>query len=475
MLRQVTEMSDILIVDDERDIRELISDILEDEGYATRLAGNSDQAMKEVESAQPALLILDIWLKDSNMDGIDILKAVKRDYPDVPVVIISGHGNIEIAVAAIKQGAYDFIEKPFNIDQLLVVIRRAMETSRLRRENQELRRQESKPGEMIGESAAFRAMIGQLDKVTKSNGRVMLSGPAGVGKEAAARYIHAHSNRANAPFVSVNFAGVEPDRVEEMLFGRESGERGVEPGLLEQANGGVVYLDEVADMPEGAQTRILRVLVNQQFQRVGGSDTVQVDLRVISSTNRNLEAEIEAGRFRQELFHRLNVVPIAVPSLEDRREDIPLLAGYFLEMLHAEQGLPLRKMSAKAEALMQTMSWPGNVRQLKNLVERVLILGDGSGPIESRELPGESGGQVEADRVVLSGALATLPLREAREAFEREYLLTQINRFGGNISRTANFVGMERSALHRKLKSLGVVTSSKAGARVARVEASEEE
>jgi two-component system nitrogen regulation response regulator NtrX len=468
-------MSDILIVDDERDIRELISDILEDEGYATRLAGNSDQAMKEVESAQPALLILDIWLKDSNMDGIDILKAVKRDYPDVPVVIISGHGNIEIAVAAIKQGAYDFIEKPFNIDQLLVVIRRAMETSRLRRENQELRRQESKPGEMIGESAAFRAMIGQLDKVTKSNGRVMLSGPAGVGKEAAARYIHAHSNRANAPFVSVNFAGVEPDRVEEMLFGRESSERGVEPGLLEQANGGVVYLDEVADMPEGAQTRILRVLVDQQFQRVGGSDKVRVDLRVISSTNRNLEAEIEAGRFRQELFHRLNVVPIAVPSLEDRREDIPLLAGYFLEMLHAEQGLPLRKMSAEAEALMQTMSWPGNVRQLKNLVERVLILGDGSGPIESRELPGESGEQVESDRVVLSGALATLPLREAREAFEREYLLTQINRFGGNISRTANFVGMERSALHRKLKSLGVVTSSKAGARVARVEASEEE
>lgn len=474
-MRQVTEMSDILIVDDERDIRELISDILEDEGYTTRLAGNSDQAMKEVESAQPALLILDIWLKDSNMDGIDILKTVKRDYPDVPVVIISGHGNIEIAVAAIKQGAYDFIEKPFNIDQLLVVIRRAMETSRLRRENQELRRQDSKPGEMIGESAAFRTLIGQLDKVTKSNGRVMLSGPAGVGKEAAARYIHAQSNRASAPFVSVNCAGVEPDRVEEMLFGRESSERGVEPGLLEQANGGVVYLDEVADMPEGAQTRILRVLVDQQFQRVGGSDKVRVDLRVISSTNRNLEAEIEAGRFRQELFHRLNVVPIAVPSLEERREDIPLLAEHFLGVLHEDQGLPLREMSSEAEALMQTMSWPGNVRQLKNLIERVLILGDGSGPIESRELPGESGEQVESDRVVLSGALATLPLREAREAFEREYLLTQINRFGGNISRTANFVGMERSALHRKLKSLGVVTTSKAGARVARVEATEEE
>ena len=474
-MRQVVKMSDILIVDDERDIRELISDILEDEGYTTRLAGNSDQAMKEVQSEQPALLILDIWLKDSNMDGIDILKAVKRDYPDVPVVIISGHGNIEIAVAAIKQGAYDFIEKPFNIDQLLVVIRRAMETSRLRRENQELRRQETRPREMIGQSAAFRAMIGQLDKVTKSNGRVMLSGPAGVGKEAAARYIHANSNRARAPFVSVNCAGMEPERVEEVLFGRESSERGVEPGLLEQANGGVVYLDEVSDMPEGAQTRILRVLVDQQFQRIGGSDKVQVDLRVISSTNRNLEAEISAGRFRQELFHRLNVVPIAVPSLEERREDIPLLAEHFIGLLHEEQGLPQRAVSDEAVALMQTMAWPGNVRQLKNLVERVLILGDGTGPIESRELPGESGEQVEADRVVLSGALATLPLREAREAFEREYLLTQINRFGGNISRTANFVGMERSALHRKLKSLGVVTSSKAGARVARLEAEADE
>jgi two-component system nitrogen regulation response regulator NtrX len=357
----------------------------------------------------------------------------------------------------------------------LVVIRRAMETSRLRRENQELRRQETRPREMIGQSAAFRAMIGQLDKVTKSNGRVMLSGPAGVGKEAAARYIHANSNRARAPFVSVNCAGMEPERVEEVLFGRESSERGVEPGLLEQANGGVVYLDEVSDMPEGAQTRILRVLVDQQFQRIGGSDKVQVDLRVISSTNRNLEAEISAGRFRQELFHRLNVVPIAVPSLEERREDIPLLAEHFIGLLHEEQGLPQRAVSDEAVALMQTMAWPGNVRQLKNLVERVLILGDGTGPIESRELPGESGEQVEADRVVLSGALATLPLREAREAFEREYLLTQINRFGGNISRTANFVGMERSALHRKLKSLGVVTSSKAGARVARLEAEADE
>ncbi|SFM15313.1 sigma-54-dependent transcriptional regulator [Shimia aestuarii] len=462
-------MSDILIVDDERDIRELISDILQDEGYTTRLAGNSDDAMAEIAAEQPALLILDIWLKDSNMDGIDILKAAKRDYPEVPVVIISGHGNIEIAVAAIKQGAYDFIEKPFNIDQLLVVIRRAMETSRLRRENTELKRQDVKPADMVGESAAFRTLLGQLDKVTKSNGRVMLTGPAGVGKDVAARYVHANSNRASGPFVTVNCAGMEPDRVEELLFGREGAERGVEPGLLEQAHGGVVYFDEVADMPLATQSKILRVLVDQQFQRVGGSDKVRVDLRVISSTNRDLKAEIDAGRLREELYHRLNVVPIPVPSLEERREDIPMLARHFIESFNETQGLPMRELSEEAVALMQTMVWPGNVRQLKNLIERVLILGDGTGEIEARELPSDSGGSQEEDRVVLSGALATLPLREAREAFEREYLLTQINRFGGNISRTANFVGMERSALHRKLKSLGVVTSNKAGARVAHI------
>ena len=468
-------MGDILIVDDERDIRELISDILKDEGFSTRLAGNSDDAMSQVAAETPALMILDIWLKDSAMDGIDILKAVKRDHPEVPIVIISGHGNIEIAVAAIRQGAYDFIEKPFNIDQLLVVIRRAMETSRLRRENQSLRRSEAGPGQMVGSSAAYKMLISNLDKVTKSNGRVMLTGPAGSGKELAARYIHANSNRASAPFVTVNCAGVAPEKMEEVLFGRETSERGVELGLLEQAHGGVIYFDEVADMPLGTQSKILRVLVDQQFTRVGGGDKVRVDLRVISSTNRNLEAEIAAETFREELFHRLNVVPIAVPSLEERREDIPVLAGHFIAEFNAAQGLPLRSLSAEAAALMQTMVWPGNVRQLKNMVERVLILGDGTGEIEARELPGNETAESDGEgRVVLSGALATLPLREAREAFEREYLLTQINRFGGNISRTANFVGMERSALHRKLKSLGVVTSAKSGARVAHVDAVEE-
>jgi two-component system nitrogen regulation response regulator NtrX len=464
-------MGDILITDDERDIRELIADILEDEGFTTRLAGTSDECMAQIDKEPPALMILDIWLKDSNMDGIDILKAVKRDHPDIPIVIISGHGNIEIAVAAIKQGAYDFIEKPFNIDQLMVVIRRAMETSRLRRENVELKRGETTSADMLGESAAFRTLKSQLDKVTKSNGRVMLTGPAGAGKEIAARYIHAHSNRANAPFVVVSSASIEPERMEEVLFGREDTGRGVEKGLLEEANGGVIYFDEIADMPMGTQSKILRVLVDQRFQRVGGSDKVQVDLRVISSTNRDLQAEIDAENFREELYHRLNVVPIHVPSLEERREDIPLLAEHFIGMFNKAQGLPLRKLAEDARALLQTMLWPGNVRQLKNVVERVLILGESGGDISAKELPTAEEGPAEEGRIVLSGGLATLPLREARELFEREYLLTQINRFGGNISRTASFVGMERSALHRKLKSLGVATTNKAGARVAYVEA----
>ena len=463
-------MGDILIVDDERDIRELISDILKDEGYSTRLAANSDQCMKEVAKEAPALMVLDIWLKDSNMDGIDILKSIKRDTPDIPIVIISGHGNIEIAVAAIKQGAYDFIEKPFNIDQLMVVVRRAMEASRLRHENQELRRKDVSADEMVGSSSVFKLLKSNLDKVTKSNGRVMLTGAAGAGKESAARYIHAKSDRADAPFLSVNSASVEAERMEEVLFGRESSEDGIEPGVLEQAHGGVLYFDEVAEMPAGTQSKILRVLVDQQFQRLGGTGNVQVDIRFISSTNKDLQYEIEVGNFREELFHRLNVVPIAVPSLEERREDIPELADYFIESLNKSQGLAQRSLSEDAVALLQTMLWPGNVRQLKNVIERVLILGDSSGPITATELPTSEPKDDEKGRVVLSGSLATLPLREARELFEREYLLTQINRFGGNISRTATFVGMERSALHRKLKSLGVVTANKSGGRVAFVE-----
>ena len=451
----------ILIVDDEKDIRELVGDILKEEGYGVRLAANSDECIAQINADAPSLLILDIWLKDSQMDGIDILKSVKRDNPDIPVVIISGHGNIEIAVAAIKQGAYDFIEKPFNIDQLMVVVSRAMEASRLRRENSDLRKREVTSSEMLGASAAFKGLKAQLDKVTKTNSRVMLTGPSGAGKEMAARYIHANSARAAAAFLSVSSATVSPDRMEEVLFGRELGGRGIERGALEEAHGGVVYFNEVADMPLITQGKILRVLTDQQFTRVGGADRVRVDLRVISSTTRDLRSEIAAGRFRQELYDRLNVVPIAVPPLAERREDIPHLTRHFILHLNRSQGLPLRELTPEAEALLQTMPWQGNVRQLRNVIERVLILGEGTGPIEARELPGQDAAPDQSGRMVLGGTVANLPLREAREVFEREYLVAQINRFGGNISRTAGFVGMERSALHRKLKSLGVVSTGK--------------
>jgi two-component system nitrogen regulation response regulator NtrX len=454
-------MTDILVVDDEPDIRAVIGDILEDEGHGVRLAWDSDTALGEIEKAAPDLVILDIWLKDSRLDGIDILKRVKRDNPAVPIVIISGHGNIEIAVAAIKQGAYDFIEKPFNIDQLMVVIGRALETSRLRRENAALKNRDGGNHAMIGSSPAFRHMKGQLDKVARTNSRVMLTGPAGAGKEVAARYLHRNSERAQGPFVTVNSASVAPDAMEEVLFGRESPERGFEPGLFEKAHTGNLFFDEVADMPPGTQSKILRVLVDQAFQRVGGAGTVRVDVRVLSATTRDLAREVQAGRFRTELYHRLNVVPVSVPGLEARREDIPELARHFLEELTVTQGLPPRRLSPEAEAQLQTMRWPGNVRQLRNTLERALILGPDEGPIEPEELTLEAAPNGQAAGGMLGAAFAGLALREAREMFEREYLIAQINRFGGNISRTASFVGMERSALHRKLKSLNVISAGR--------------
>ncbi|MEM9430702.1 MAG: sigma-54 dependent transcriptional regulator, partial [Pseudomonadota bacterium] len=443
-------------------------DILRDEGHAVRLAGDSDTALSEINSAAPDLIILDIWLKDSKLDGIDILKLTKRNNPQIPVVIISGHGNIEIAVAAVKQGAYDFIEKPFNIDQLMVVITRAIETSRLRRENASLRVRETASHVMVGGSGAFRALKSQLEKVARGNGRVMLSGPAGAGKEVAARYLHQLSDRAQGPFVTISAAAIEPERMEDVLFGRMSPERGHEPGLFEQAHGGILFFDEVADMPLGTQSKILRVLVDQSFQRAGGNDIVRVDVRVLSATNRDLKAEIDAGRFREELYHRLNVVPIAVPALDARRDDIPELARHFIAELNTTQGLPMRVLSPDATAHLQTLSWPGNIRQLRNTLERCLILGPDQGEIEPAEFPTEVGAPTPETVVsLISATYAGMPLREAREMFEREYLIAQINRFGGNISRTAAFVGMERSALHRKLKSLNVVTTARGGARVA--------
>ncbi len=455
-------MSYILVVDDEKDIRDLIGEILTDDGHEIRLAENSEQAVNYINLDPPQLIILDIWLKDSKMDGIEILKTVKKNNPTIPVVIISGHGNIKIAVAAVKQGAYDFIEKPFNIDQLILIKNRALEAYKMRNEIVSLRKKEILETKMVGRSPAFKSLISNLDKVTKSNGRVMLKGPAGSGKEIAARYIYLNSSRLGAPFISISCASIAPERMEEVLFGTE--ENGViKQGLLEQADSGVLFFDEVADMPIGTQSKILRVLIEQVFNRVGGDDKVRVDLRVISSTSKDLTEEIVKGNFREELYHRLNVVPITIPSLEDRREDIGTLAENFICSLNKSDGLPLRTLSEEAIAKLQTFSWPGNVRQLRNTIERALILGPDQGQIGPIEISHTEVNNVTDDsrQENKKSDYISLPLREAREVFEREYLTTQIRRFSGNISRTAQFVGMERSALHRKIKTLDIGSDSR--------------
>jgi len=450
--------SEVLVVDDEEDIRDLIAGILADEGYETRVAGDADSALNAVRARRPQLVVLDIWLQGSRLDGIQVLDALKREAPDLPVVMISGHGTIETAVASIKKGAYDFIEKPFKADRLIHVVQRALEAARLKREVQELKLKAGDETELVGQSSAVAQIRQAVEKIAPTNSRVFISGPPGSGKELLARLIHARSRRANNAFVAVNCATMEPDRIEAELFGVESTEGPRKIGLLELAHNGTLFLDEVGDMPLETQGKVLRVLVDQTFTRVGGTTRVQVDARVISSTSCDLRAEIGAGRFREDLYHRLNVVPVRVPPLAERRDDIPMLVQHFMKRLSAASGLPMREVGDDALAVLQAHSWPGNVRQLRNVVERLLILAtdDTAQAISADLLPSDLGGNSQWSGTGRSDLVISLPLREAREIFERDYLVAQINRFGGNISRTAAFIGMERSALHRKLKSLGV-------------------
>jgi len=454
--------ADILIVDDEADIRELVSGILEDEGFRTRTAGTSDDALAAIEARRPSLVFLDIWLQGSRLDGLQVLNVVKEGHPDLPVVMISGHGNIETAVAAIKAGAYDFIEKPFKADRLVLVAERSLEASRLKRENKDLRARSVQASRIAGSSSVANALRQAIERVSPTNARVMVTGAPGAGKELAARTIHALSQRANAPFVVINAATITPENMEAELFGVEAQDgRGRRVGALEEAHGGTLYIDEIAEMPRETQGRVLRVLVDQNFQRVGGATRVHVDVRIVSSSSRDLAAEIEAGRLREDLFHRLSVVPVRVPSLSERREDVPELIAFFMEQISAATGLPKRIIAEDAMAVLQTHDWPGNVRQLRNNVERLMILttADPGAPITVDMLPAEVGALVPTTPNGAGGErLMSLALRDAREIFEREYLLAQIARFSGNISRTAEFIGMERSALHRKLKSLGIGT-----------------
>jgi len=453
---------DILIVDDEADIRELIAGILADEGYETRVAGGSGDVLRELAQRRPSLVILDIWLQGSDMDGLELLDHLQAEHPEVPVVIISGHGNVETAVSAIKRGAYDYLEKPFKSDKLLLTVQRAIQAARLERENRELKQRAIHETEFIGRTPMINGVRAAIDKVAATGSRVLITGPAGAGKEVAARRLHALSRRGDGPFVVLNAAMLAPDRMEIELFGEEghgNNGHGRRIGLFEQAHGGTLFLDEVADMPLETQSKILRVLVDQNFQRLGGRDKVQVDVRVISSSTRDLRTEIAARRFREDLYHRLNVVPICVPSLRERRDDIPELVDYFMRRSAAMLGLAARRISADAMSALQAYEWPGNVRQLRNIIERLLIMAPG-GPddtIRVDMLPPEINVPTPASLMPDSGAeVMAMSLREAREVFERQYLMAQVNRFGGNISRTAEFVGMERSALHRKLKSLGV-------------------
>ena len=450
--------ADVLVVDDEADIRDLVAGILADEGYAVRTAADAEAALASLRARRPSLLILDIWMQGGGMDGLELLDMVKGFDPDLPVVMISGHGNIETAVSAIKRGAYDFLEKPFKSDRLLLVVDRALEQASLRRENRRLRQQTLAPDGFLGRSSAAQQLRQLIAKIAPANSRLLISGPPGSGKELVARMIHAASPRAKGEFVAIGAAEMTPDRMDLELFGEEGeGGRPSRIGVFERAHGGTLYLDKVGDMPRETQGRILRVLVEQRFRRLGGAQDVQVDVRVMSSTSKDLREDIAAGRFREDLFHRLNVVPVHVPGLAERREDIAELVEYFIDRISETSGLPRRKLTEDAVATLQIHDWPGNVRQLRNNVERLMILatGDPLEAITSEMLPAEvaAAGAVAS---IGSERIIALPLREAREVFEREYLNAQIVRFGGNISRTANFIGMERSALHRKLKSLGV-------------------
>lgn len=446
---------DILVVDDELDIRELVSGVLEDEGYDTRTAADSDAALEAISTRRPSLVLLDVWLQGSRLDGLELLAEIKRRDASIPVLVISGHGNLDTAVAAIRQGAADFIEKPFQAERLLLMVERATETERLRREVASLRASAGSDTDLTGSSSAINAVRATLKRVAATGSRVMIVGPAGVGKEVAARLLHGWSQRAAAPFVVVSAANMTPERVEEELFGVEEAGDLVRPGLLEQAHGGTLFLDEIADMPITTQGRILRVLTDQSFTRVGGTRVVKVDVRVVSATGRDLTQEIADGRFREDLYYRLNVVPVAIPSLAERREDIPALVEHFVAHYAAQRRVTTPEVATDAMVALQSYDWPGNVRQLRNVVERTIILapGDRIARIDVDLLPGEVLGDQRGGG---ANAIMGAPLREARETFEREYLKVQIRRFSGNISRTATFIGMERSALHRKLKLLGI-------------------
>jgi two-component system nitrogen regulation response regulator NtrX len=450
---------DILIVDDEPDIRELVAEILVDEGYTCRVASTGEKALEEIATRQPSLLILDVWLGDPKYDGLKILEQIRKTNTDLPIVMISGHGTIETAVNAIKLGAYDFIEKPFKTERLLLIISRALEAASLRRENRYLK-EEVTLSEMVGKSAALQTVRKVIEKVAPTNSRILLIGCPGTGKELAAREIHCLSKRASGPFLVMHCKGDSDAAIDEQLFGLEATANSPRKlGLLEQAHGGSLFFDEVTELPLSVQAKLVRFLHEHSFKRLNGSQKVVSDVRVFAGSKQDLKGAIEAGTFREDLYYRLNVITLNLPSLKERLEDIPDLVSYFISRLSRQVGVLKRQFSEAALAIMKTYDWPGNVNELRNIVEKTLIMSPAANDelISPDELPMEVRGE-ELTSLTAQNApdFLSMRLREAREYFEREYLLAQVQKFAGNISKTASFVGMERSALHRKLRQLQV-------------------
>lgn len=457
---------DILIVDDEQDICELISDVLRDEGYQTRLANTGKEALDSIADQLPSLVILDIWLNDPDYDGIKLLDHLVQEYPNLPILMMSGHGTIETAVSAIKIGAYDFVEKPFKSDRLLLMIRRAIEAYEMAQENQELRAMLGEIDELIGSSSAVKQLRLDIERIAPTNSRVLITGASGSGKEVVARQIHELSPRHKGAFIMVNCGALTLDTFEEKLFGVEPKADGTprKIGLFERAHRGTILLDEITDLPKEIQAKLVRVLHEMAIERVGGTRKIKVDARVLSTTTQDIQELVQNKVFREDLYYRINVVNIKTPSLAERREDIPTLVYYFSERLGGQLGKTPCQFDEKALALLKGYDWPGNARQLKNVIEHVLILhGQTSDQvlITSEKLPSILSGKLASGSdedipFTPNSNVLQLPLREARETFEREYLIAQVDRFAGNISQTATFVGMERSALHRKLRNLQV-------------------
>ena len=440
----------ILIIDDEKDIRDSISGILNDEGYNSVTARNSQEALIKINDNTFDIIILDVWLNDSELDGIQLLKEIKKIDAEIPVLIISGHGNIEIAVDAIKTGAYEFIEKPFSSERLLLTIKRSIETSLFKIENKSLKQKNIDDYKFIGDSNTIIKVKQLIDKVAPTSSRVIIYGDSGTGKDLVAKEIHKNSKYSDGNFIIVNSALMEPDGIEEELFGLEENSRIIKQGFFEQANNGTLFIDEIGDMPIQTQSKILRVLTDSSFYRVGSNKPVNVNARLLCSSTENLEKLVENGNFRMDLFHRLNVVSITLPKLSDRTQDIDELIEYFSKIYSTNANSNTSDLRDYIKTNYMNYDWPGNVRELRNIVERYCIIG---GKItENKE---------QLDSGFNSKNVISMPLKNARRIFEKNYLESQIQRFNGNISKTASFIGMERSALHRKLKQLGISIDSK--------------